>query len=866
MSSNDAISTSLTPPSHNVKKDYIRMRDEHLIPPAAGNNWNDPAFQDYHHKTQQLVGEGLGMRKFVTLAEFNPSPVPNIGLTARQLMEELWKKQQSHLQRPYDPVANANPGGLADLFGRCSQWSNAKEEEKRLLTLDDKVLRFYAFFRERAPEGGANDWWTRRVRIYFYPEDESIAIDEPVVANSGRKGGRLLVRQKVPADPRQREQFPCDEFVSLNFFNVGKSVRIFGCEYFIYDCDGFTRDFFQALGIPMGCPLQAPYDDFPSSYRDYQEKLAFGSFGTRSSDYHADAAERAAHFLKDSGKLLKFYGLMDERGLVPGGALRLMELLLFVEDGTMSVLERQYLAESNPGLFLSRCWLPKSGSMAKVNELTFAHRVNGMREPYMGPDAYYKATDLDVGKTINALGRSIYLYDCDDFTRVFMLERHGIQIKPPIDISEVLLQEKGPKYPRRGVTSGVEKVHRDDYNSFGVRQTGAPKDELRFLLQFAYPRNRDEEGRRFTLRWYTDTDEGSVHESVVPNSGFTGGLFRRRARLPKPPPPNYPRNAPERRVLRGEAGGFYCFEDIREGREIYVNGIMMKITGMDLHTKNYLDGARDGSTVDEIQIRYLLSELQEFLGSRYGTGVQAFLAFDHDKDGVISLMEFTNALKSFQITANPYAARALFYCIAPVRDTGYLTPEDVLKWLSGIKADDQLHRHGLGGVPIVEALGRTDAGYLSEEEAEGKLIAYRTARRSALLHLKSRLEARCIDCRSMFRLASTMPRAYPSVKKCGDILFLTNPDRDTLITPVQLRRGLEEVLGGEQTLEEMGHLLRFFFPTLPNDQLFRPRDDGPDKEVIGVDLCKFHELFNEMVKLTMLQDHLKGGWLQSNVL
>lgn len=851
------------------------MRDEHFLPPAVGNNWNDPAFQRNHNRTQQLDHEGRGARKFVTFTQFDPTPMPNVGLTAKQLMEELWRKQRSHLHHPTDPVANAKPGGPADVLGR-SQKMDKEEEAKRYLTLEDKVLRFYAFFRERAPEGGANDWWTRRVRIYYYPEDESIAIDEPTVANSGRIGGRLLDRQKVPADPRQRELFPYDEFVSLNFFNVGQSVRIYGCEYFIYDCDGFTREFFHALGIPVGPPLPAPADDFPSTYRDYQERLAYGSFGICSADYHADNAERAAHFLKDSGKLLKFYGLMDERRLVPGGALRLVEVLLFVEDGTISILERQYLEEANPGLFLSRCWLPKCGSVAKLNELTFAHRVNGIREPYMGPDAYYKEKDLDVGKIINALGRKIFIYDCDDFTRAFMRQRHGIELHPAIDVSEELAKEKGPKYPRRREVT-EEKIHRDDINSFGVRQTGAPKDELRFVLQVACPRNREEETRRFILSWHTDTDEGTVHESVIPNSGFVGGLFLRRGRLPKPPPPSYPRNAPERKALEGKPPAFYSCEDVRVGKEILVNGIMMKITSMDLHTKNYLNGARGGGVVDAIQIRYLLSELQEFLGSRYGTGVQAFLAFDHDKDGVISLQEFTHALRAFQITANPQAARALFYCIAPVRDTGYLTPEDVLKWLSGIRNENP-HRHGLGGGAAESGMvvggrsamgiqgGGGQEGGLSEEELQGRVIAYRTARRGALLHLKGRLEARCMDYRSMFRLASTMPRAYPTAKRSADILTLTNAEKDTRITPVQLRRALEEVLGGEQSVEEMKHLIRFFFPLLPEECLLRERDDGPDKEVIGVDLTRFHELFNEMVQLTMLQDHLGGGWLKSNVM
>ncbi|KAF8278442.1 hypothetical protein TcBrA4_0112910 [Trypanosoma cruzi] len=110
-----------------------------------------------------------------------------------------------------------------------------------------------------------------------------------------------------------------------------------------------------------------------------------GKFGILSQEYHGDEAVRAARFVHDSGKVLRFYSLLDERNKVPVGIVRKLEVLYFVEDDSIAVVERPTSNEAVPSLFLSRGWLPKVGSIAKANELTFAHRVNGMRQPYIGP-------------------------------------------------------------------------------------------------------------------------------------------------------------------------------------------------------------------------------------------------------------------------------------------------------------------------------------------------------------------------------------------------------------------------------------------------------------------------------------------------
>lgn len=785
----------------DVPKEYVRNADHHLLPPRVGHNWNDQAFRKKQGKPQQLEMEFRGKRAFTSVGNYdNPMP-ENMGLSAQQLLLALSAKNRG----------------------------NSIKGAKNYATLNDKVLRFYAFFREPAPEGGANDFWHRRVVICFFPEDDTILIQEPQIPNSGMDGGTFLKRQKVRADPRQREQFPNSEYLTLNFFNVGQSVRINSVDFFLYDCDAFTRDLLTTLGVVVGEPMECPDDEFLEAYKSHQQKLASGKFGVTSTDYHGDEAERAARFRRDGGKKLSFSALLDERKLVPGGIARKMEVQMYLEDETIAILEHQSTDEAVPGLFLSRCFLPKCGSMSKLNELTFAHRVNGQREPSMGsPDAFYKEKDLDVGNTINVLGRKLLLYNCDDYTRDVYRERYGITLRPALDVSSCFDSQRREKVLSAHRTRPADTDSRHVSSTRFATIPGKPKDTLRFMMLLANPKNSNERFRRFTLTYYTDTNEMEAHEAKARNSGYVGGCIMKRQPLRKPIAPRGPRNDPLEKTRNDEQ--YYGEDDIRIGNQIVVQGMLMNITAMDAHTAAYLNGT-EALPTSEAQVDLLLSELLEYLGSRYGTAVKAFLAFDHDRDGIIGLPEFISSLKSFQITEDPALAEKLFLRIAGSAFSHfYLTTDDIMKWMSGIKQCEKT---------------TTESTFSKEDQAVW--ITARAVRMRALHELRERLEARCFDSVQMFRLASRMPRAYRGLR--ADIHSLTNPDRDAHITPVQLRRCIKEILGGRPTEEEMASLLSFFFPDMPKEEFFRTRDHALD---YTVDLPTFQRIYNDLGKLTML--------------
>eukprot|EP00997_Jenningsia_sp_PLL12_P007438 NODE_406_length_1794_cov_91.065330_g340_i0.p1 GENE.NODE_406_length_1794_cov_91.065330_g340_i0~~NODE_406_length_1794_cov_91.065330_g340_i0.p1 ORF type:complete len:566 (-),score=165.09 NODE_406_length_1794_cov_91.065330_g340_i0:97-1668(-) len=126
------------------------------------------------------------------------------------------------------------------------------------------MLSFLCVWDDRAnPHGDL-----RKLRLNYHLEDDSIEILEPVHANSGREPCMTIIaRQRVPWEGRQRPFSNSSQFDHVNrdasqqltfgvkmdtgFMNssdlgIGKTVRIHGKDFFLYDCTAKTREYYQA--------------------------------------------------------------------------------------------------------------------------------------------------------------------------------------------------------------------------------------------------------------------------------------------------------------------------------------------------------------------------------------------------------------------------------------------------------------------------------------------------------------------------------------------------------------------------------------------------------------------------------------------
>lgn len=777
--------------NRDIPVDFLKSLNPKALPAAPGHNWEDPAFRKAHHKTQTLEREFTGKSYPVLVPGKSPRKSDSCsgGSSASSDAATITAPSAFQLMRSLQAAEE----------GRSDELSR-----KSYVSLEDKVLGFSAYFTEQVRESALETVRHRLVSIIFFPHDDTFLIQEPHLPNSGLQGGVILKRQRVPANPRQREQFPDLENVCINHIQVGAEIVIFGTAYYIYACDTASREFMESLGIQVGANQLPPTDNYARSLRAAEAFSTSSNFGVRSQDRTLDDVIRTQRYIQDSGKVLKFNAIYDDRE--DGGRVRHLDLLMYIEDDTVSVVERQATGEAVPSGFLSRRRLPKDGKMDKTVELTFANRVNGMRETNLGsPEAYYSPCDLRVGSVVNVFGRSVFLYDCDLFTREYFANNFGMQQPEAIDVSGI---KTAPRHTPGRQGSNRPTLPTPPYTGFGSHEDSLSSckslalkpprgalldphsrlDVLRFQMRLHNPERLEDKGRLFTLNYYVEDGEMMLQETALRNSGFTGGKFNRKQKLIK--------------HFDGVTPTYYTLNDLTIGAVLDIAKFSFEIVACDLHTENFLaHPATKGvppavaANVSKERVMELQTSLKGFLTVRYVTQTEAFRAFDRDKDGNVTLAELFAGLRANLITNREEDAVALLQQISS--DGLIITHGDFFKWFSAPLSYKSQH----------DVVDTTQvAASLREVSLTGE---QRTLRNKVLRALKERLEARCLNEFEMFRIASTMPRAFKGRR--ADLAALTNIDKDAYITPVQLQRCVEEVLGLGFTEAELQSLLTFFF-------------------------------------------------------
>jgi hypothetical protein len=97
---------------------------------------------------------------------------------------------------------------------------------------DKKVLCFDAYFRQILHES-REQYLLRKVKIFFYLEDDSISVVEHALPNSGINQGTLIKRHRIPK--------PDGSNYSVRDFNLGQNVVFYDKTFRLVDCDAFTR-------------------------------------------------------------------------------------------------------------------------------------------------------------------------------------------------------------------------------------------------------------------------------------------------------------------------------------------------------------------------------------------------------------------------------------------------------------------------------------------------------------------------------------------------------------------------------------------------------------------------------------------------
>uniref|UniRef100_A0A674MMR3 EF-hand domain (C-terminal) containing 1 n=1 Tax=Takifugu rubripes TaxID=31033 RepID=A0A674MMR3_TAKRU len=428
------------------------------------------------------------------------------------------------------------------------------------VTLDKKVLHFYAYFREDVPSCPDEEYRIRPVIIYYYLEDDTMCIYEPVVENSGIPQGKRLKRQRMPKNQH-------GEYYRWKDLNLAIDLEMYGVKYHIIQCDGFTKQFLEREGIILNAPEVMPL----APHRKHLQKPK--PCPTSSID-----GEKYTFFTLDR-KVLRFYALWEDADSLVGKTSP-VTIRYFLVDNTVEV---RLVDEPNSGReaytgLMGRIRLPKT---IKTGSESFPSCVLEVSPQEV--EEYYCPKDFQVGQRVKLLGRTFLLCDCDGFTKDYYKITYPDMELQPIQIPKKTKVTERPKVvaPYNGFGSLEDSLQ----NCLSL-YPGPPRKNVMKILGnsqkvLRYSAILDSQkpadiGRRFILSYFLSNDAVSIFEKPTNNSGVIGGRFLEKIRIPKP-------------GSTADNPKYYSPADLAIGAKVDVFGHRFLLTDADQYVLSYLE-------------------------------------------------------------------------------------------------------------------------------------------------------------------------------------------------------------------------------------------------------------------------------------
>eukprot|EP00602_Paraphysomonas_sp_CaronLab_P002925 CAMPEP_0185028900 /NCGR_PEP_ID=MMETSP1103-20130426/14960_1 /TAXON_ID=36769 /ORGANISM="Paraphysomonas bandaiensis, Strain Caron Lab Isolate" /LENGTH=882 /DNA_ID=CAMNT_0027563475 /DNA_START=1 /DNA_END=2646 /DNA_ORIENTATION=+ len=442
-----------------------------------------------------------------------------------------------------------------------------------------QVLRFYCHFfdkdvqRSRKPLRKFRSASTARLfTLLVYVEDTTCELAEERTPNSGIVGGPFYKRGALlKSDGTVFE--PTD-------FSVGGCFTALGHDFFITDCDDFTREFYRReFGIVMapGAPRPAVANPAIGAQNSTglggtrDPKNSKKNYGTRSVDYFEkkELLDKTNKFINFDNRSLRFRCIEvtdDPHNPESNGpsisydAKKYLLTYTLCDDMVeVRMFKSSRKSSHDPKMLLKKSKLPK----------------NWQDVPRHRPLIYYSPDDFHCGAVIDVYGRKLLILGCDNGTRQYYAER-GIQ-QDEIELEEpkpVLYEQPVPQLGDGFLAIGGEAdtLHtvyghpKPQKNWKKIQRNLGQIIRCRCKLLSA---NAVDSSRNFMLTFHLEDDTIGVYEEVIRNSGVVGGNFLKRGVYVNglPPDSNEPRP--------------FIPTDIYLGNVILLNGYEMQITEMD---------------------------------------------------------------------------------------------------------------------------------------------------------------------------------------------------------------------------------------------------------------------------------------------
>ncbi|KAG8445855.1 hypothetical protein GDO86_010589, partial [Hymenochirus boettgeri] len=469
----------------------------HGLPFLPGNTYRDPT-KNAFHLSQTLTYRNGYSRPLLPTVGIGREPITANQLSQAEL-DELSNK------RPTLTYGQARPAPASDFI-------------PSYVAFDKKVLRFDGYFQETVPLSPAEHYRVRKVCLYYYLEDDSISVVEPPVENSGIPQGTFIRRQRHPKNDNGDPYHWKD-------LNVGINVTLYSRTFRLINCDKFTQEYLESEGIELNSPEEIPPDTYTELRMEPERTYITPS-----------DLDKLKQFLTMDRKVLRFFALWDDSENM-FGEKRPVIIHYFLSDDTVEIRE---VHERNDGrdpfpVFMKRQRLPK---VVKDTKDTFPMCVLEISNQEVSK--WYSPIDFTVGKYIIILGRKFFIYDCDNYTRDFYQQKLGLGEIHSVNVQKDAEQETVKEFP--------------PYNGFGLLEDSLQnclslvpkpprKDVLKMLendhkvLRYAAvldSPNAEDKVRRFILSYFLANDMLSIYEPHVRNSGFIGGKFLEKSKVPKP--------------------------------------------------------------------------------------------------------------------------------------------------------------------------------------------------------------------------------------------------------------------------------------------------------------------------------------------
>merc|ERR1712159_745556 len=404
--------------------------------------------------------------------------------------------------------------------------------------------------------------------------------------------GTLIRRHRVPL-PAPRD----DEFYTVDHFNVGQEVILYGRRFKLTDCDKFTSTFLTKLGAKVGDKKDTPDDPYSRLREENDQSMQ------PLRPY--ERLDKLKQFLEHDRHVLRFHAEWNDTNAMFGDNRALM-IHYFLADDTIEIRE---VIGANSGrdavpVFLKRAKLPKYSplDMRQPGETTDRTVLNVFGPMGHGGryildslktgavhDSFYTDADLQIGEKINVWGRTLTLVDADEFTKDFYRSKYGVNefnvIKPnpapPAKAREL------PPYNGFGSEEDslcscmglIPKPPQRDFIKFMEKDSsGLNSNILRFVATLK-TENPVDAGRRFIVSFFLSDDTISVFEPPQRNSGVVGGKFLERGRIKKP----------GQDIFKSEMSEYYMACELYIGAEVTFNDHIFIIEDADEYAMHYME-------------------------------------------------------------------------------------------------------------------------------------------------------------------------------------------------------------------------------------------------------------------------------------